>query len=565
MSITYLSTDMLPKAAVVQPSMSLKLTTGEKSLNLLNDPEFLSSWDILYKECPWGTVFQSKEFVASWYRLYCKDFISIMVRAEFDGKLVGLLTLTKNKSSKGIKFAGLDAAEYQTWLATPAMGESFINEALIELQNEYPKDDIRFINIPPQTPLDWVRVNEKWKQHCILESLTRPLMDLSNPAISNVFRKKQFREKTNRLKRLGNVVFEKVTDLERFSSLIDELIVHSEFRKGAKFNFFQFETDPRGKQFLIELFREGILHTTILWLDDKIIASIAAPTGKKWAHLASLNTHSPIYARYSPGLINFIMLGQLLTEEGMHIFDLTPGGDSYKERLATSKDQVHTLRISSAFKTKVKKAIIDPVFKVLKSKLREKGITPRHLKYKGIKFKQRVILLSRLGLKAGSVSFNYLIFGVPKRLGIYEHIMGDPIDYSYSLNVNNIKSLLSYNPQQGLSTRWDFLEDAMKRFESGEHVYSITYSGELVCCVWHNPLINYKGLHKSLKDSTFVLRLVYIHPNHIKQIHNILTSIALATNDKHYLGQSIIFLVEDRNKSLLQYLNISSFISTHKL
>jgi hypothetical protein len=55
------------------------------------------------------------------------------------------------------------------------------------------------------------------------------------------------------------------------------------------------------------------------------------------------------YARYSPGIIHFLMLGKLLAAEGVHIFDLTPGADGYKDILATDYTVAHTLSIGNKY------------------------------------------------------------------------------------------------------------------------------------------------------------------------------------------------------------------------
>src|SRR5687768_18143535 len=58
---------------------------------------------------------------------------------------------------------------------------------------------------------------------------------------------------------------------------------------------------------------------------------------RSWLHLQGINSFAAAYARYSPGIIHFLLLGKLLAEEGVAVFDLTPGADAYKDTLATDR------------------------------------------------------------------------------------------------------------------------------------------------------------------------------------------------------------------------------------
>jgi CelD/BcsL family acetyltransferase involved in cellulose biosynthesis len=466
-------------------SVTIDILTGEQVLDLILDKEFLLKWRNLYIACPWGSVFQSQEFVCPWYRLYHSAFIPVVVKAEANGRLIGLLTLTIEEEKRVIMAAGLGAAEYQTWLALPVCGERFITEALNKLQKLFIGYEINLYNVPPSTPLGWTTSDSYWRKRCLTKPLRRPLMDLRDPEVSKLFRKKQFREKTNRLRRLGNLSFEKITDTARFETILDELAAQSDFRKGAKFDHSEFADGPARRQFLLELFDQGILHTTILKLDDDIIASIAACSGRGYVHLAGVNTHSPTLSRYSPGTINFVMLGQLLMEEGIDIFDLTPGGDAYKERLATSHDFVHDIYIGSKLKTLVNRNVMWPFANLIKSKLKNYQLTPLMLKFALTKIRQRATLAKKTN-PLNLCSWHYLKKGFSKHQAIVKCFPVQNEVKAATLRVNSLQDLLQYDQQNGSVIRWDFLEDAMRRFEEGGNIYSLSENGKLIFCAWHN-------------------------------------------------------------------------------
>jgi hypothetical protein len=59
-------------------------------------------------------------------------------------------------------------------------------------------------------------------------------------------------------------------------------------------------------------------------------------------HLQGINSHSPFYSKHSPGILHFLMLGVALAEEGIPVFDLTPGGaDGYKAILANRQETAY--------------------------------------------------------------------------------------------------------------------------------------------------------------------------------------------------------------------------------
>src|SRR5690554_3069973 len=91
---------------ITPTSLSVQLLTGREVLELLPNAEFHNQWNELYQSCPWATVFQSYEFVSTWFNLFQDQYLPILVKGEMDGELVGLLTLAIriNRESKGKLF-----------------------------------------------------------------------------------------------------------------------------------------------------------------------------------------------------------------------------------------------------------------------------------------------------------------------------------------------------------------------------------------------------------------------------------------------------------------------------
>lgn len=515
----------------------LDLLTGDEALNLIDDFSFRESWRNLYNSCPWSTVFQSWEFAASWYHVFRGEYLPVIVKSESEGRLNGLLTMaipTSDLTDTASKFgsvriigAGEYEAEYHCWLAETANGESFITSALSMLLDHYPKSKINFRYIPPAAPLAWLN-SPKWKTISIQQTFKRPLLEMSSPLAEKAFRiNNQYKTKLNRLKRLGNVSFERVTDDQVFESILPELTLQFDFRQGGLFNKNQFRDKPLKGEFMKELFRNGILHVTTLKLDDEIIGSLVGVAGKGWVHLQGINTHSPFYAKHSPGMLHFLSLGQLLAKEGVTVFDLTPGGDSYKERMATSHDQVCGLVISNNTAFRLKRLLK----KQLYSYWVKKGMRPMSvelsmkrkkyfLKHKLKKAKQEGYVKATLRwLKNKKQSANEQVF--------VKDLKSEARHISLNIRKNSLSDLLDFDHKDISITRWEFMENAMQLYESGNQSYTWATDGRLLACVWLGQIELEPQEQSQTSHSTVpTLMHLYCHPNAEEKLTDFLDNVS---------------------------------------
>jgi hypothetical protein len=468
---------------------SIELITGAAVIDLLCSPEFQKSMDILYESCIWATVFQSRSFITAWYQVYRNKHTPILVKAEVNGQLTGVLPLalldTKPSDRKvagnGKRITGVGHydAEYQTWLAMPGFGELFIKEALAELMKQFKGHPITFRYLPPGTPLGWVKDDKKWRSYSILQSHSRPLINLNEPDHAKLLQSKQFRNKLNRLKRLGEVQLETVTDPEIFKYNLNELGVLYDFRFCALFNKHHFRDDPSKTELLIELFALHLLHVTILKVNGKTFAAVVATAAKDWVYMSGFSCHSPFKARaYSPGLLHFSFLAKKLKDEQKEYFDLTPGYDSYKEKLANQHDEVHELLINSNMIYRLKKRVrkwmhvrllaagmrpmtVEVNLKKILYKLRHKSITAELKK-----------LAKRLQKKPA-----------PKRYEIAAYTLKSGV--KIAVNKNNLNDLLQFKTDKKAGiTRWEFIADAMYRLEVGQHCFTLVENDRLLSCAW---------------------------------------------------------------------------------
>ncbi|MBO9200504.1 MULTISPECIES: GNAT family N-acetyltransferase [Niastella] len=507
-----------------------EMLTGEKVFHLLEDTRFLGEWNQLWKACPWATVFQSPSFVATWYRIYRKDFVPVMIRTVQNGQVTGLLTLAADKNGL-ITGAGANQAEYQVWLTADANDEQFIKNALIELRKVFPRKKIQLKYIPAEVPLGWIKKDPRWDKSCFVKTSSHPLMGINGTHITSELRKKNRKEKINRLSRQGQLTFERINDYEEFASIFDELALQSDFRKGAMYNKIAFKTDPLRKDFLLALFEQNNLHATVLKINDKIISSNVSMQSPNQVHLQGINSFDAAYARHSPGIIHFLMLGKLLADEGVKVFDLTPGADPYKDTLATQHTTASTLTIGNNlhgltgkwkhninhyFKNKalgfgIKAQTLKKVQRditIYKTKLG--NITPAGLVTMGTRFMEKLMRRSKVS-KCWIIQYATL-----------------PIKNLLPIQKDNLKDLLEFDKRETWYTQQEFLSDAMRRMEIGEHCYTWIENGTLLGCAW---LTN--GKHATAETDTgktdgwFIsLTGLYYHQKGGKRLSIFLQSVA---------------------------------------
>ncbi len=343
-----------------------------------------------------------------------------------------------------------------------------------------------------------------------MQVASQPLMVINEANFTQELRKKNRKEKINRLRRQGQLRFERVSDSAEFSAVFDELSLQYDFRKEAMFNRSFIHSDPLRKVFLHCLFEQGLLHTTLLKLDETIIASNVGVSGKNVVHLQGMNTHAPSYAKYSPGIIHFLMLGKQLADEGIAVFDLTPGADAYKSSLATGFVIAHQLEIVGAY-SKIIKGLKFIVKEQLKKAALVVGLKPQVLKK--VKWQIRFIRVKLAeNKKEGVYHFIKLLFkstAGAKVIRIFEGSSKGKQAEGVEVKINSLSDLLGYAPCRLDPTRWEFLSEAMRRLEGGESCYTWSDGGSLLGCAWlAGPRTSVPG---EVPEGTAVLQGLYLH------------------------------------------------------
>ena len=513
------------------------LYTGDEARALFSKESFLSDWDALYDACPWATFFQSRIFVTTWYNVYRSKYLPIIVVAEYGGRLTGLLTLAiglSNTKKGRIVGAGQFEAEYQSWLTEPSESDGFIKAALLKVLQQFPHSPIHLRHVTSQASLQWT--NEPyWKKRCVLEPYRRPLMYMSDPEVDKIFRKSEFRKKRNRLQKKGKVEFERITSKKEFEAIWDDIMVMYDFRQGAKFNLAQFRNEPLKSAFYLSLFEQGQLHVTVLKVNGQLLAATAIMSTRDWVHLQGINIHVPFNADYySPGLVQFIMLGQMLASEGVAVLDLTPGGDFYKDRLATRHDEVNEVVISNSYLYRLKRELRQRYFERLRKAGKWPMGTMLAMRKKGYLLKARVRQVMKQGIVKSMIGKMRDVTNPPKdkMYVINASVLSSSVEM-LPVNKDSLHDMLCYEAKGAHVSRWEFLEEAMLRFEKGGSAYSYSEEGRLLACAWVKASSNTSEDATSNTDRTIVLQNLYCHPQGMSRLEHFLKAVVQTVMKEH--------------------------------
>lgn len=462
--------------------MTIQLLQAEDAWACLQDNAWGQCWEALSRHCPWATSFQSRAFATTWYEIYARRYDPLLVcQFAADGQLTGLLPLAIENKTGELVWAGTHHAEYQVWLSLPEQSDEFILAALEQLRRTFPTKSLFFKYLPPTTPLAWIK-SERLRGSAIeLKPFSRPLLQIGDGrAIAESLKKKSNKSRLNRLKQVGEIRFEQITDPAILAMLFDEIIAYTDLRQGAVHDVLPFRIDPLKKPFHLALMKHSPLaHVTVLRVGDKLVAAHFGIRNKQEVTLW-LFAHSPFFALHSPGKFHLLLLGELLAQQDITTFDLTPGGDPWKERFANRHDQVHTLRV-----------VFDSgnnQFKKRNTQQRLEAIAKRGFQLVGLTPHQVRSLIGQLR-RVNPAS-------IPKKLlrkvwdntefRVYTYAPEDvqQLPRPQVMTRDDVSALITFAPMADYQTQQGFFERALQQLETEQHCYTLVENNCLVHYGW---------------------------------------------------------------------------------
>ncbi|HEV7299965.1 MAG TPA: GNAT family N-acetyltransferase [Tepidisphaeraceae bacterium] len=468
--------------------MKIEIVHNFDAHRLMADEAFRGAWAQLWDQCPWATTCQAHGFADAWYGAYREHYEPLLVLGRSDtGALLAVLPLGKAIRGGRVVVAGAHQAEYQSCVSAPEHGDTFMRLAMVALQPLLASSGLALRYMQPSSPTAWLddaslqsRVTTKWHR--------RPLMRFDDgKEVEASLKKSGNKSRIRRMKKFGNVALVHITDPAEFERLLGTIIESYDLRRLAIDGVAPFQHDPCKRPFHLSLMRTpGLLHVTVLKVGDQVASAHLNAMGKRDG-IVSLICHNAALGSHSPGKIHVLMLAQLLMKQGYGQLDLTPGGDAYKERFATAWDEVREVSIFPTSAARQRAAFMLRADGAIRSGLTKVGIQPAKAKAASREVR------SMGPLKAAQAVTRWATDWSASRqvTNVYRWSpasLANPNEYPLARR-DTLKQLLDCDLSElGISQR-QFVSSALRRIESGNHLYSVIDGQRLLHCGWlaHGP------------------------------------------------------------------------------
>jgi CelD/BcsL family acetyltransferase involved in cellulose biosynthesis len=488
---------------VLNNLLGMNLIFDKAAVALLRDDEFIRNWKRLYESCQPATAFQEPEFVCAWYNAYQDKWKPLIVYTQnSQAEFTGLLLLAYDAQSKTLVHAGGEQAEYQTWLSLPNEHVKFLSLAWQQLCRQFDFATLRFRYLPSVEPWSDLLKKLPFAECIALRKRQRPLMTLNADDIKASFAKKSNKSRFNRLKKLGQVEFKRIVDIDELNRIFDEFIAFYDLRQGAVNLSKPFHEDHRKKDFHLDLFQRAgdKAYVTVTYLNGHPVAGFWGTVSKAHVHLGML-MHSPFLAEHSLGKLHLMQLSEQLLTDHYSVLDLTPGSDPWKERFANAHDEVAEAILYRSVLAKRKGELAYSMLDWLRKKANQKGITTAKL---------RTILKAIKEMRPGNL-VNWIRSDQTFFIYHIDRSLIDQFKQDEKISLNVISDLLDFEPSQVAPSEHGFLSIALARLEAGEKVYTMKSDNRLAFCGWLKS--NQEDQQSLLPKDSVTLHDLYIHPD----------------------------------------------------
>jgi len=467
----------------------LSVVRDKEVFSLIEQEKFITSWKQLAKIDNKVTVIQEPPFVITWYKQYQFEFEPLLLLGhDLVDNLVGFMPLARNRNNHFITHAGYRQGEYHGWIARTEIDEDFPVACVTAVKNLFNPRIWKWRWLPPGTSTNWLNSKSLTENHIYVKYRKQesPLWDLNNPdKLKKLLANKSTKSKINRYKKRGSFFLERVKDKEKTRQLMPLLRSQCDFRQEAVHGTTPFLSDANKADFYVE--RQNYPdanHFTVLWSDGKPVAFHFGACDHQTVYLG-LSTFDPVEVKNSPGSLLFTELGKMLRDEGYRYFDLTPGGDEYKERYANSYQSIYLPTFYFNRTDKIMADLKEKTRKLVKKALIKLSINPEKIYRIGDYLHRIPNRLKRITLKKLFKALTRTVY--EKKVYIYyrknlKEIVPPPVD-DPEVHVQRYEDLLAYTGGAGVS-RSELVSRAMNRFARGEILYTITQNGVLAYYGW---------------------------------------------------------------------------------
>jgi CelD/BcsL family acetyltransferase involved in cellulose biosynthesis len=315
-------------------------------------PPALIQWDQLLQEDPDATVFQTREWIESWWAAFGAQNKLMMIGVLADARLIGIAPLMRDARGARILFVGRGQADYQDIIARPEDRKRVIR-AVIEVLHQTPGWSVmEFGNLPESSPTtDLLPAASRLAGFRILRGTDEIcpvlLREGPEPTPHSLAGKYRVRRASNYFRRQGDLV---VTDLrdphEALSYLAAFFDQHIRRWKGTPTpSLFNNEAKRQFYENLIErLLPTGHLLFSVATLDGQPIAFHFGFDfgGRVFWYKPSFE---PRLAQHSPGTVMIEHLIRHVLNNDRRELDFTLGAEPFKQRYANAQRINVNLRV----------------------------------------------------------------------------------------------------------------------------------------------------------------------------------------------------------------------------
>ena len=329
----------------------------------------------------------------------------------------------------------------------------------------------------------------------------------------------------NRFKKRNDFHIARITTKDEADKVLDILEKQTDFRQMAVNQVTPFASDPNKKSFLVEKlnFPESN-HFAVLWADGHPVAFNYGECDSD-SVLLGVTSYDPLEGKNSPGIIFIMKLAELLKEEGFRYFDLSPGGNDYKQTFCNLTQKIYTADIFFNQKDKIVFDLKWALKESVKNSMIRLGYKPKVLSDKlndSLSFLRRMIrvppveiankLVAKLYKKETYVNYKFLTDD-----GLIDPFVKDKV-----VNVNNYTDLLLYDDSDKIRGKTDLLYGALRCFNSEDVLYTMVQNGDLVQYGWvskgpYNRLYPEANVQLDCPESGMILHDLFISPAYSDQ------------------------------------------------
>ncbi len=316
-------------------------------------------WEELVEHSPTNTIFQSLDWHLAWLEAFNAQYQPVFLTTWYNDSLVALAPFVHSeqrifgRTLQTYSLAG--SANYASDYADILYRDTHTLSSLLDYAlTRPPWKCLELRNIPSTSPTiqafnnhfsNW---NHSWWDTTLrIDTPARIIGDTK--ADQKIIKKQLFKRKLKALQKQGTVAFTLHEDKDEILNLLPHLFELHQKRWNNTATPSQFN-DPKQKdfytRFISHLLPSGSIHCSTLTLDGQPIAlHLGFRDAKKFYWYKPI--FDTAYSEYSPGMLLFKELFQVMIEDGCKEFDFTVGQESYKYQFANTIRTNSTVRATT--------------------------------------------------------------------------------------------------------------------------------------------------------------------------------------------------------------------------